>query len=142
MVAAFSSSWKRQRDLKDTQVQKGLPQKKLKGDICTRWGSKVDMIERIVEQQDAIHVVLGQDPKASHLVPTWQNIDVLQSILKAVEGFKDLTDLLSGEKWITCSAIKPLIKIINKIVILQGDNSGLTLEIKRLTLKDIMNTVK
>ena len=98
VVAAFSSSWKRQRDLKDTQVQKNLPQKKLKGDVCTRWGSKANMIERIVEQQDAIRVVLGQDRKTSHLLPTWQDLDVLQSILKAIEGFKDLTDLLSGEK--------------------------------------------
>lgn len=131
VVAAFLSSWKRQRDLKDTQVQKGLPQKKLKGDVCTRWGSKANMVERIVEQQDAIRVVLGQDRKTSYLVPTWQDLDVLQSVLKATEGFKDLTDLLSGEKQITCSAIKPLIKVINdKIVIPQDDDSELTLEIK------------
>jgi len=26
-VAAFSSNWKRQRDLKEAQAQKGLPQK-------------------------------------------------------------------------------------------------------------------
>ena len=136
--AAFSSSWKRQRNLKDTHVQKGLPQKKLKSDVCTRWGSKADMIGRIVEQQDAIHVVLGQDRKASHLVPTWQDVDVLQSVLKAIESFKDLTDLLSGEKRITCSAIKPLIKVINdKIIIPQDDNSGLALEIKSRIKADL-----
>ena len=51
--------------------------------------------------------------------------------MKAIEGFKDLTDLLSGEKRITCSAIKPLIKVINdKIVIPQDDDSALTLEMK------------
>ena len=89
------------------------------------------MIKRIVEQQDAIRVVLGQDRKTSHLLATWQDLDVLQSILKAIEGFKDLTDLLSGEKQITCSAIKPLIKVINdKIVIPQDNDSVLTLEIK------------
>ena len=46
------------------------------------------MIERILEQQEAIRVVLGQDRKTSHLVPTWQDLDVLQSVLKAVNGFK------------------------------------------------------
>ena len=56
------------------------------------------MIERTVTQQDAIRVVLGQDRETSHLLPTWQDLDVLQSILKAIEGFKDLTDLLPGEK--------------------------------------------
>ena len=56
--------------LKEIQQQKDLPLKKLKGDLCTRWGSKADMIERIIEQQDAILVVLGQDRKVSHLIPS------------------------------------------------------------------------
>ena len=51
-----------------------------------------------MEQQDAIHIVLSQDRKVSYLVPTWQDFDVLKSVLEAVKGFADLTDLLSGEK--------------------------------------------
>ena len=60
-------------------------------------GSKADMIERIIEQQDAIHVVLGQNRKLSHFVPSWQDFDILQSVLKAVRGVKDLTGLLCVE---------------------------------------------
>ena len=63
-----------------------------------RWGSTTEMIERIVEQQDAIHVMLSQDRKVSHLVLSWQDFDVLKSVLETVKGFKDLTDLLSSEK--------------------------------------------
>ena len=70
----------------------------MKGDVCTRWGFKADMIERIMEQQDAICMVLGQDWKVLYLLPSWQDFDVLQSVLNAVKGFKDLTDLLSGEE--------------------------------------------
>ena len=100
--------------------------------MCTRWGSKADMIKRIIEQQDAIRVVLGQDRKVSHLIPSWQDFDVLQSVLEVVRGFKDLTDLLSGEKRVTCSAIKPLIEVVNdKIVTPNDDNTELTLEIKQ-----------
>ena len=44
--------------------------------------------ERIVEQQDTIRVVLSQDRKVSHLVPSWQDFDVLKSVLEAVKGFK------------------------------------------------------
>ena len=43
------------------QKQKSLPEIKLKGDVVTRWGSKAEMMERIIEQQDAIRVVLSQD---------------------------------------------------------------------------------
>ena len=41
VVSSFSYSWKRQKELKETQQQKNLPEKKLKGDVVTRWGSKV-----------------------------------------------------------------------------------------------------
>ena len=80
---------------------------------CMRWGSTTDMIERTVEQQDAICLVLSQDRKVLHLVPSWQDFFVLKSVLVAVKGIKNLTDLLSSEKRVTCSAIKPLIEVIH-----------------------------
>ena len=67
--SSITSSWKRQRDLKEIQALKGLPQKKVKGDVCTRWGLK-EMIKRVMEQQDAMCKVLGQDRRVFHLVPT------------------------------------------------------------------------
>jgi len=143
VVSAFSYSWKRQRDLKEAQTQKNLPEKKLKGDVVTRWGSKVEMMERMIEQQDAIRLVLSQDRKVSHLVPTWQDFDVLESVMKAVKGFSDLTDLLSGERRVTCSAIKPLIEVINKkIVSPKTGDSPLTLEVKERIRNDINTRYK
>ena len=142
-MSSFSYSWKRQRDLKEAQTQKNLPEKKLKGDVVTRWGSKVEMMERIIEQQDAIRLVLSQDRKVSHLVPTWQDFDVLESVMKAVKGFSDLTDLLSGERRVTCSAIKPLIEVINKkIVSPKTGDSPLTLEVKERIRNDINTRYK
>ena len=35
------------------------------------------MVARVLEQKSAIRVVLGADRKQSHLVPTWQDMDVL-----------------------------------------------------------------
>ena len=88
-------------------------------------------MKRIMEQQDAIRIVLSQDRKVSHLVPTWQDFDILESVLEAVKDFSDLTDLLSGEKRVTCSAIKPLIDVINmKIVVSKTSDTPLTIEIK------------
>ena len=59
-------------------------------------------------------------------------------MLEAVRGFKDLTDLLSGEKRITCSAIKPLIEVVNdKIVTPKDDDTELTLEIMQRIKNDL-----
>ena len=92
----------------------------------------------MVEQQDAVCAVWGQDRRASHVVPTWQDLDVLHSTLDALKNFDKLTDLLSGEKRVTCSAIKPLIKLIgDKHVSPEENDSELTSEIKVHIIEDI-----
>ena len=49
-------------------------------------------------REKEIHKVLGDDPEAAHLIPTWQDIDVLESIQAALGPITDFTDMLSGEK--------------------------------------------
>ena len=82
-------------------------------DCPTRWGSSAKMVSRILEQEEAIRVVLSTDRKTSHLVPTWQDIDVLQSIHQALSPLCNLTDILSGEDYVTVSAVIPLMDLIN-----------------------------
>ena len=80
------------------------------------------MTKGIVEQQDAVRVVLGQDRRVSHLVPTWQDLDVLQSVLEALKHFDKFMDLLSCGKRVTCSAIKLPIKLISEKYVLPQDS--------------------
>ena len=48
------------------------------------------MVSRILEQKEAIHLVLSADRDTSNIVPTWQDLDVLQAILE--------TDLLKVQE--------------------------------------------
>lgn len=51
VVSAFSFSWKKKRDLSQAQTELKLPQKKkLITESPTRWGSKLAMIERVLDQ--------------------------------------------------------------------------------------------
>ena len=78
------------------------------------------MVERILEQEPAIRQVLGPDRKCSHLIPTWQDVEVLQSIHVVLSPLADFTDMLSGEERVTASAIKPLLNVLtNKVLLLQ-----------------------
>lgn len=52
-----------------SQEQKGLSTHKLKTDVVTRWGSSYEMVERLMEQMEAVQVVLVSDRKSSLIIP-------------------------------------------------------------------------
>ncbi len=89
------------------------------------------MIERILEQERAIRSVLSNDRKSVHLIPSWQDIQVLESIKLALSPLHSLTDILSGEKHVTVSAVMPLLHQMNSVILLNGESdTQLTKDIK------------
>ena len=117
LITSFSHSWKKKRDLTKVQTDLGLPHHSLIIDCQTWWGSLQKMIARVLEQQKGLRQVLSVDRKTAHLVPTWQNLEVLESINKALAPLADCTDILSGEKYFTFSALIPLLKHITDDVL-------------------------
>ena len=132
IVNTFSHSWKKRRDLTQAQASLSLPKHTLCGACPTRWGSEQKMVERILEQERALRQVLGADRKSSHLIPTWQDIDVLESVNKALGPLQEFTDIMSGEKYVTVSAIKPVLKHLEEKVLVDADaDTSLTCDIRR-----------
>ncbi|KAJ4932497.1 hypothetical protein JOQ06_010917 [Pogonophryne albipinna] len=97
--------------MSEVQAELGLPTHQLITESPTRWGSRQRMIERFLEQEKAVVRVLGSDKKSRHLVPTWQDLDVLESINKAVKPLQEFTDALSGESYVSVSYIKPVLHL-------------------------------
>lgn len=71
------------------------------------------MMKRIVEQEPAITRVLNLDRKTKQLAPTWQDSHVLEAVCSALESVGDFTDILSQEKYVSVSSLKPLLNVIN-----------------------------
>lgn len=59
------------------------------------------MLRWILEQEEAIRNVFSMDTKTTHLLPTWQYIAVIKSIDEALSPLTCLTDMLSGEEYVT-----------------------------------------
>ena len=57
----------------------------------------------------AILAVLSADRMKSYLIPLWQDIEVLEAINKVLTPVADFTDLLSGEQYVSISAVKPVL---------------------------------
>ena len=138
IVSAFSMSWKRKRDLAKAQLNLQLPEHTLVADSPTRWGSMAKMVARIMEQENAIRTVLSADRKASHLLPTWQDLQVLTAIHKALSPLCGLTDILSGDEYVTVSAILPMLQLIEtKLLKDEAGDTQLTKDIRSLIKQDL-----
>ena len=90
VIATFSWSWKKKRDFAKAQHEKQLLLHSLIADCVTRWGSSLAMLEKITEQQEAIQIILASDRKVSHLIPTWQDFDVIDSIIATLGPWENL----------------------------------------------------
>ena len=83
-------------------------------ECATRWGSTHKMITRVLKNKKVIRRVLGDDRETSHLIPTWQDIEVLEAIDAALKLLADFTDIMSGSNYVTISALKPILYRLEK----------------------------
>ncbi|XP_030012474.1 zinc finger BED domain-containing protein 1-like [Sphaeramia orbicularis] len=136
VVSTFSNSWKRKRDLAKAQAVLGLPPHQLITETPTRWGSRQMMIARFLEQEKALSQVLLADKKARHLVPSWQDMALLESLNKALGPLFEFIDALSGERYVTVSFLKPVLHLFNNEILSRKDgDTELTKAVKEGILK-------
>lgn len=112
-----------------------LPQQKLITESPKRWGSKLAIIERVLDQEKAISQVLKADKKTRHLVPSWQDLDVMESVKAALGPLRDFTDALSGEDNVSVSYVKPVLHLQKfNLLNVNDDDTELTKTMKTTIL--------
>lgn len=129
-VAAFSYSWKKKRDLAAAQEKLNLPKHQLVTESPTRWGSRQKMVARMLEQRMVIAEVLASDRSIQHLVPTWHDVDVLESVHEA-SPLLEFTDSLFRESYVTVSYVKPVLQLLRtKLLTVNELDTQLTKDFK------------
>ena len=109
-------------------------------DCPTHWGSMNKMISRILEQEEAIRCALSSDRKTISLNLTWQDKDVLESMDNVLFQLLSLTDILSGENYITISSVLPMNELLKNTLLKDSDDdTELTRTLKQV-IKDDMNS--
>ena len=75
-----------------------LPQHELIQECITRWSSCYRMLERVLEQQQALYAVLMEN-KEKHvraLLPDAAEWGVIKDLISILKPFSDATQVLSG----------------------------------------------
>uniref|UniRef100_A0A803TXD9 HAT C-terminal dimerisation domain-containing protein n=1 Tax=Anolis carolinensis TaxID=28377 RepID=A0A803TXD9_ANOCA len=108
----FHRSIKAARQLRERQSLEGLPQHKLLQDVSTRWNSTFKMLERMVEQQKAVHgISLTLVVPVSKLVPNKQEWDTISQLVDILKPFKHATDTLSESKALLSQAVPMVLRL-------------------------------
>ncbi|XP_078023596.1 E3 SUMO-protein ligase ZBED1-like, partial [Epinephelus lanceolatus] len=135
VVGHFSHSWKKKAAMTEAQRELKLPEHSLITECPTRWGSKEMMIARVLEQLKAISQVLSGDRYARSLIPSWQDVQVLESIHNALHPLLDFTDALSGKEYVSISYLKPVLHLLATSVLAEDqEDTDLTRSIKTKVL--------
>nr|XP_040028900.1 zinc finger BED domain-containing protein 4-like [Gasterosteus aculeatus aculeatus] len=100
-------------NLKLKQKQMGTPEHKLVQDVSTRWNSTYHMISRLLEQRWPVTATLS-DPATQrgkqYLDLKSDQWTLLEELAQALQAFECATVYLSGESYVTVSALPPLVK--------------------------------
>lgn len=67
IVSVFSFSFKFRSSLKKAQKELNLPSTQLVNDVCTRWGSKLNMLERLQTQLPAVEKLFNDGESATSM---------------------------------------------------------------------------
>lgn len=130
-IASFTRSPKLSCQFGKKLSELNLPGHKLIHDSATRWNSTYDMVERFLEQQQAVRVVLIEDRKKWHLMPKETGITTSEIMKDVLEPLSPFTDALSGEKNTTLSSVLPVMWKISTGLSDGEDDSVLAGQMKR-----------
>lgn len=96
------------------QKQMGTPEHKLVQDVSTRWNSTYHKISRLLEQRWPVTATLS-DPAITQRGKQYLDLKsdqwtLLEELAQALQAFECATVYLSGESYVTVSALPPLVK--------------------------------
>uniref|UniRef100_A0A1X7VKR9 Uncharacterized protein n=1 Tax=Amphimedon queenslandica TaxID=400682 RepID=A0A1X7VKR9_AMPQE len=97
------------------------------------------MIGRILEQEMAVRQVLGSDSKMTHLIPNWQDLDVMESLDKVLSPLAEFTNILSSEKLVNVSSLKPLHHLKTEVLFQKENDTDLTVTLKQKILSSLLS---
>jgi hypothetical protein len=139
IVSLFHSSQPYRTKLKKVLKDMKMPDKQHVNDVVTRWGSKYKMLKRVKELMPATNHILMDDNKNRDLTINWQEAEIIDRIISSLEGFQQLTDMLSGDENVTISSVIPLLRHIFTLCETTDDQSPMEKDIK-VAIKNYFET--
>lgn len=113
-VKFFKKSTKASEKLSQIQGRLNLPDHKLIQQVETRWNSVFFMLERYLEQHEAVSTTLCLQNRSDLVVSTEKN-PIMAAIIEILRPFEVVTRELSSEKYVSASKVIPLARGLQRV---------------------------
>jgi zinc finger BED domain-containing protein 1 (E3 SUMO-protein ligase ZBED1) len=138
IVGHFKHSPANNIELKHQQIRLKLKEQSLIQDVPTRWNSTLQMIERLLQNKEAVLATLGERSHKHKLeLPTesqWEKLRVLQTLL---EPSRYATELLGGERYLSCSVVLPTFCHLFRALTVSEDDPLYVVKFKTAFINDL-----
>lgn len=124
------------RELKKEQEKKGLIPKRLVQECITRWNTKYEMMERYLELQNDVSIVLFKRTDGPDILNVAERGE-LREIVRLLKPLKEVTQDISGQKYITLSLVLPLTHCMKSYI--QGVQT--TTDVGRALKKQLLQSI-
>jgi len=131
IVSYFHKSTKATDKLASIQSRLNIDNHKLIQEVETRWNSSFYMLERIVEQEEAVRTALCLLNR-NDLTISSEEVEVIKGIIEVLQPFEAVTREISAESYISGSKIIPLARALQR----------LTCSVKKLELQKLVTKNK
>lgn len=135
IVGFFKSSTLAATKLADCQSQLNKKVLKVKQEVVTRWNSTYIMIERLVSIKDELIMAFSYVNCPEIL--TAQEWNVMEDVLPLLLPPYELTEELSGEKYLTSSIVIPLIRGCQKAIKSETPKTSMGEKLKTILLDSL-----
>ncbi|XP_026826929.1 zinc finger BED domain-containing protein 1 [Ooceraea biroi] len=141
IVTYFKHSTIPSEELRAEQLKRGKSEGNilyLTQDICTRWNSTFEMLEKFEKLTPILATILAsKDHKDSPQMLAGFHIEVVSEIISSLAPFKEATTQISGDKYVTASIVLPLchnvLDTLNELKL----TTNAAMELKKNLLKEI-----
>nr|XP_054591163.1 E3 SUMO-protein ligase ZBED1-like [Nothobranchius furzeri] len=104
VVGHFKHSPANAVELEQQQIAHSIKKESL--NVSTRWNSTLEMIKRVLRNQEPLRAALAQQA-TTITMPTSAELEKLKKLETVLEHCRYITDLLEGEKFVSCSVVLP-----------------------------------
>ena len=112
LAGHFHHSSKSTDLLKQKQLDLHVSQHRMIQEVITRWNSSYYMVQRAVEQQQAVCAALFE-LRRGDLMPTDHEFAAMETYLEVMKPLVEITEALGGQTFVSISSLRPLIHKLN-----------------------------